>query len=234
MTTLWMASSHPSHATADRQPIIGGGRVHDTVHDAAAQVTTLINFGTQDNDGYAADLHRDLPTSTLSQLRSRPPTRWSCTASRPISTRLEPVPRLRSFTTDSSRIPSDLACRTRTIWQYWHVPALSALLPALSGVPRIRLRPAPTRLLRQPSEEVFHILRSPAPHGARFPCSARARPGWVGCPLYPGDDGVHTTVARSSVAACRLTTAWPLQPWCSYPPQSLRAKFFGEADGWHR
>jgi hypothetical protein len=35
-------------------------------------------------------------------------TRWPCTAPRPISTRFEPVPRLRSFTTGSSRIPSDL------------------------------------------------------------------------------------------------------------------------------
>lgn len=36
----------------------------------------------------------------------------------------------------------------------------SALLTILPGVPRVRLRPAPTRLLRQPS---------PAPHGALRP-----------------------------------------------------------------
>ena len=53
----------------------------------------------------------------------------SCTASRPISTRFEPVPRLRSFTTGSCRIPSDLARRTQPVWQYQAVPALSALLP---------------------------------------------------------------------------------------------------------
>jgi hypothetical protein len=35
--------------------------------------------------------------------------------------------------------PSRLASRTRTIWQYWHVPSLSGLLPTLPGVPRIRL-----------------------------------------------------------------------------------------------
>ena len=34
----------------------------------------------------------------------------------------------------SSRTPFRLACRTRTIWQYWPVPALSGLLPALTPV----------------------------------------------------------------------------------------------------
>jgi hypothetical protein len=67
----------------------------------------------------------------------------SCTASRPISARFEPVPRLRSFTTGSSRIPSDLARRTQPVWQYQAVPALSALLPTLPGVSRIRLRSLP-------------------------------------------------------------------------------------------
>jgi len=92
-----------------------------------------------------------------------------CAAPRPISTRFEPVTRLRSFTTGSSRIPSDLARRTRPVWQYQTVPALSALLPALPGVSRIRLHPAPTGLLRQPSEEVLHLPRFPAPHGALRP-----------------------------------------------------------------
>ena len=90
-------------------------------------------------------------------------TGWPCAAPRPISTRFEPVPCLRSFNTGSSRIPSDLARRTRPVWQYQAVPALSALLPALPGVSRIRLRPAPARLLRQPGEEVSHLLRFPAP-----------------------------------------------------------------------
>ena len=63
-------------------------------------------------------------------------------------------------------MPSDLARRTRPVWQYQAVPALSALLPALPGVSRIGLRSAPTRLLRQPGEEVSHLLRFPAPHGA--------------------------------------------------------------------
>jgi dihydrolipoamide dehydrogenase len=45
---------------------------------------------------------------------------------------------------------------------------------------------------------------------ARFPCFARMRFGRIGCPLYSGDDGVHTTVVGCSVAACRLSTAWSL------------------------
>ena len=54
----------------------------------------------------------------------------------------------------------------------------------------------------------------------RFPCSARMRPGWVGCPLYSGNDGVHTTVAWSSVAACRLFNgAVPETPVCITVPE---------------
>jgi hypothetical protein len=126
----------------------------------------------QHRHGYAADLHRGLPTGTPSRLRSRPTRWWSCTAPRPISTRFEPVPRLRSFTTGSFRIPSDLARRTRPVWQSQPVPALSALLPALPGVSRVGLRSAPTGLLRQPGEEDSHLLRFPAPHGAPAPRGA--------------------------------------------------------------
>ena len=90
-------------------------------------------------------------------------------AQRPVSARFEPVTRLRSFTTGSSRIPSDLARRTQPIWQYQTVPALSALLTVLPSVPRVRLRSAPAELLRQLDEKVLHLLRFPAPHGALQP-----------------------------------------------------------------
>ena len=89
-----------------------------------------------------------------------------CVAPRPISARFEPVPRLRSFTTGSSRIPSDLARRTRPVWQCQTVPALSALPAILPGIPRVRLRSAPAKLLRQLDEKVLHLLRFSAPHGA--------------------------------------------------------------------
>ncbi len=80
---------------------------------------------------------------TKSATESTRTTDGLCTTTRPISTRFEPVPRLRSFTTDSSRMPSDLARRTRPVWQFRAVPALSALLSALPGVSRVRLRSAP-------------------------------------------------------------------------------------------
>ncbi len=40
-----------------------------------------------------------------------------------------------------------------------------------------------------------------------FPRSTRMRYDRVGCHLYPGSGGVHTTVEESSVAACRFSTA---------------------------
>ena len=56
----------------------------------------------QHRHGYAAGLHRDLPAGTPSQLRSQPPPQgWPRTASRPVSARFEPVPRLRGFITGS-------------------------------------------------------------------------------------------------------------------------------------
>jgi len=52
-----------------------------------------------------------------------------------------------------SRYATDLASRTRTVWQYQHVPALSGLLPALTSAPRIRLPPASIRPLRRPKRK---------------------------------------------------------------------------------
>ena len=127
-----------------------------------------------------------------------------CTAPRPISARFEPVTRLRSFTTGSSRIPSGLARRTRPVWQYPAVPALSALLPALPGASRIRLRPAPTRLLRQPSEEVSHLLRFPAPHGAQRPRVARLRPSHC----LRTASSLPRTIAATRPAAPRRSPAY--------------------------
>ena len=82
--------------------------------------------------------------------------RGSRAALRPISTRLEPATRLRSITTGSSRTPSRLACRTRTVWQYRRVPALSGLLTARTVRPHGRTapsfnRPAATDRRRVPS-----------------------------------------------------------------------------------
>ena len=88
------------------------------------------------------------------------PTGRSCTTPRPLSTRFEPVPRLRSFTTGSSRMPSDPARRTRPVWQSQIVPALSALLPALPDVSRVGLRSAPPGCCDSPARRSCTSLDS--------------------------------------------------------------------------
>jgi hypothetical protein len=149
---------------------------------------------------------------------TRPKAR-SRTAPRPISARFEPVELLRGLTTDFLRAPSRLACRTRTVWQYRHVPSLSGLLAALPGVSRLRLPSASTEPLRRPGGGV---LSPPHGHealrGARFPRSARMRCGRAGCPLYPGGDGVPATIGASVVAVCRLATAGPCHPGTTCRP----------------
>ena len=54
-----------------------------------------------------------------------------------------------------------------------------------------------------------------------FPCSARVRPGRGGRPLYPGGGGVHATDPRSTVAACRFSTASPCHPGTTNRPGEL-------------
>jgi hypothetical protein len=55
------------------------------------------------------------------------------------------------------RTPSRLACRTRTVWQYRHVPSLSGLLSTLPGVPRIRLPPASRDRCDDHAGKVSHL-----------------------------------------------------------------------------
>jgi hypothetical protein len=40
-----------------------------------------------------------------------------------------------------------------------------------------------------------------------FPRFTRMRYGWVGCPLYPGGDGVPTAIEASLAVVCRLSAA---------------------------
>ena len=65
--------------------------------------------------------------------------------SQALVTRLQPLIHFRYAT--------GLASRTRTVWQYRHVPALSGLLPTLTSVPQIRLPPASIRPLRRPKRK---------------------------------------------------------------------------------
>jgi hypothetical protein len=118
--------------------------------------------------------HRLLHTAselTASRRRSR-------TAPRPLSTRFEPalITRLRPLI--HSRYAPDLASRTRTVWQYQHVPALSGLLPTLTGAPRIRLPPASIRPLRRPKRKglpPLSTIRRLVAHTARK-YSSRTKP----------------------------------------------------------
>jgi hypothetical protein len=146
--------SHQPRGSGTAGTMRDGSRVHREPID---QLGTQLCPGSIAN-GYAADFHRGLPTGTLNRLRSRPS---------PLDSRaLHPGPYLPdlsrchaygAFNTGSSRIPSDLARRTRPVWRYQAVPALSALLPALPGVSRIGLRSAPTKLLRQPGGKDLHL-----------------------------------------------------------------------------
>ena len=77
-----------------------------------------------------------------------------------------------ALTTDFSRAPSRLTCRTRTVWQYRHVPSLSGLLPPSpappgSGCPQLQ----PGRC-DDPAAESFHlrtVIKRLVAHGFRVP-----------------------------------------------------------------
>ncbi len=89
-----------------------------------------------------------------------PPCGSARTASRPASTRLEPVPRLRGFNHWFTLVtPVCLACRARAVWQCRPAPSLSGLLAALPCTSRVRLRSASASLLRQTDGGSFHPAR---------------------------------------------------------------------------
>jgi hypothetical protein len=100
--------------------------------------------------GYAADLPRSLPGSSC-----LPPQEFPARHEGRVRAAPGPDPpdssrcRIKGLShIGSSRTPLRPACRTRTIWQFWHVPALSGLLPPSpaspgSGCPQLR-RPAAT------------------------------------------------------------------------------------------
>ena len=65
--------------------------------------------------------------------------------------------RLRDVNAGSSRTPLHLARRTRTIWQYWHVPALSGLLPPSPAPPGTRLPSATPPCCDRTAAKVSHL-----------------------------------------------------------------------------
>ena len=86
---------------------------------------------------YAADLPRSLPGSSCP-----PPRKFSAhtlDGCAPLPAQIHQVSsrcRIKGLShAGSSRTPLHPACRTRAIWQYWHVPALSGLLPPSPASP---------------------------------------------------------------------------------------------------
>lgn len=105
----------------------------------------------------------------------------------------------------SSRTPLQLTCRTRTIWQYWHVPALSGPLPPSpappgSDCPQLH-RPAATGQRRRS----LTSTRTTAPHGA---------PGKRSSPPTRWSD----STARSSVAPTSSRSSPTPTPSNDSPP----------------
>ncbi len=132
------------HERQGRDP--DGSRVHsDSLVEVGARLCPC---------GLAASTPQSFLTASLAahahRLGSSPPTRSAgARRSRPRSTRFEPVSHKGDVThAGSSRTPLRPACRARTIWQCWPVPALSGLLPPSpaspgSGCPQLH-RPAAT------------------------------------------------------------------------------------------
>jgi hypothetical protein len=87
---------------------------------------------------YAAVLPRSLPGSSCPPPREFPTPRLSGGCA-PLPAQIHQVSsrcRIKGVShAGSSRTPLHPTCRTRTIWQYWHVPALSGLLPPSPASP---------------------------------------------------------------------------------------------------
>ena len=79
-----------------------------------------------------------------------------------------------------------------------------------ASCPARELRPLTIGLLR-------HHRRGPG-QGSVFRMHGTS---WDGRPLYPGGGGVHTTVPRSAVAACRFPVASPFHPGLATRPGEL-------------
>ena len=144
----------PLAGTADREPH-GGSHVHCVpVGRGGAQLCPCGIATTTPQTFIVASEASDLNPHRSSQHK---PIMLVRTAYQPESTGLELAGDLRSFSTGSSRTPSCLACRTRTIRQCWPVPALSGLLATLTVISRIRLPPASLCCCDSTTAKVFHL-----------------------------------------------------------------------------
>jgi hypothetical protein len=161
----------------------------------------------QHRHGYAAGFHRGLPTGETNRIRSWPPPGGGGHALHP-----GPYPpdlsrwnAYRALNAGSSRMPSRLACRTRAVWQYRHVPSLSGLLPPPRRLP-VQLPSASAGPLRRPGGGVLSPPHGhKAPRGARLPRSAHARYGRNGRP-FSAPEPTLTSQPRPARAS----------RWCSW------------------
>src|SRR5215216_5236913 len=148
-------------------------------------------FPLQPRHEYAADLPHGLRAGhEIPATESPPPPGTACTASRPTSARLEPMPRLRRFNHwFALAAPSRLACRTQAVWRYRPVPSLSGLLPPAPCASKARLPPASaTRCDGPPFDISFHsINRRLVAHFAlsAHPDKSQGRP-----PKSPGSEPI--------------------------------------------
>jgi hypothetical protein len=167
--------------------------------------------------GYAAALHRGLPTDDINRPRSSPlrdegaGTRRYASPHRPgwsWRSALE-----RRSAAGSSRTPSRLASRTRAVRSCRRVPSLSGLLAALPGVSQVGLpqpRPAAATAGRRRSCTSSRLL---APRSARCPTTtprsawSLAAPAWPRAGASPDADA-HPP--RPRPAGC--ATSWRSTP----------------------
>lgn len=133
------------------QPSAGIGPARRRAGGPAGRATTdgshvhCVSFGQVGAQLYPGSITAPTPQafSTASSPSPRtgsgvdPPDRIrSRTAFRPVSARFEPEAPLRGFNHWFTRVtPSDLASRTRAVWQYQPVPTLSRLLPPSPAIP---------------------------------------------------------------------------------------------------
>jgi len=157
---------------------------------------------------YAADLPRSLPGGSCPPPRKFPAHTLDGCA--PLPAQIHQVSSRRRIKgmshIGSSRIPLRHACRTRTIWQYWHAPALSGLLPPSpappgSGCPQLH-RPATTGS----AAKVFHLhsnhSASRRTHDLRHSFAVRTLIDWYrdGQPVEPRLPLLSTYLGHTSPA----------------------------------
>lgn len=110
----------------------------------------------------------------------------------------ESVPPNEASSTRFSRIPSRLAHRARTIWQYWHDSTLSGRLATHPAIPRNRL-PSPTsRCCDSTMVEVSHL------HSINTRLMAHGR--------FGGEDGGQAVVDDWETSVCAPTICTAIMP----------------------